>query len=61
MANERKDLPPVNAPNFDERVRDLLGIHLGTRGDGMQRTVTVADLVKAGFELSPAFLRNQAD
>lgn len=58
MANERKDLPPVNAPNFDERVRDLLGIHLGTRGDGMQRTVTVADLVKAGFELSPSFLRN---
>lgn len=58
MANDRKDLPPINASNYLERVRETLSVYLGKRGDGYSRGVTVGDLVAAGFTLSPEFLRN---
>ena len=49
MSDDRKDLPPVNSPNFNERVRETISIALGKRGDKLDRHLTVRDLVDAGL------------
>jgi hypothetical protein len=59
MSDERKDLPPVTAPNFLERLREVVQVYLGTRGDLLDRGLTVRDLADAGMiDLSPTWLRN---
>lgn len=49
MSDERKDLPGVNASNFNERVREALQTYLGTRGDVQDRGLTLRDLKDAGL------------
>lgn len=49
MSDERKDLPSVSAPNFDERVRESLQTYLGTRGNVLDRGLTLRDLKDAGI------------
>lgn len=57
MSDNRTDLPPVDSPNFLMKVRELLSINMGTRGDGLQRAVTVQDLQDANLiTLAPGFL-----
>lgn len=57
MIDERKDLPPVGAPNFDERLREAIQTYLGTRGDIMNRGLVVGDLVDIGLvTLRPGIL-----
>lgn len=56
LDDQRKDLPAVNAPNFLERVKELLSVNIGARGDGLDRAVTVRDLVVSGIgEMKPGF------
>lgn len=47
MSDDRKDLPPASAPNFNERLRETLQTYLGTRGDKLDRGVTLRDLSEA--------------
>ena len=47
--DDRKDLPPINSPNFLERVREVLSVYLGNRGDALNRGVTLRDLVDSGM------------
>ncbi len=57
MTDTRKDLPPVNSPNFLEKVRETLSVYLGNRGDKLNRGLTVRDLADAGIvELNPAWV-----
>ncbi|MDD3965340.1 MAG: hypothetical protein PHD99_04830 [Candidatus Moranbacteria bacterium] len=57
MSDSRNDLPPVNSPNFLEKVREALSTYLGTRGNKLDRGLTVRDLSDAGLvELSPQWL-----
>lgn len=61
MSDDRKDLPPSTAPNFLERVREVLSVYLGNRGDVLNRGVTLRDMVGTGtFELNGAFGRGSA-
>ena len=56
MTDPRKDLPPVNSPNFLEKVREALGTYLGNRGNALDRGVTLRDLAESGFAtLRPNF------
>ena len=55
--DDRKDLPPASAPNFLEKVREALSTYLGTRGDKLDRGVTLRDITEAGIaELRPGYL-----
>lgn len=55
--DSRKDLPPVTAPNFQEKVREALSTYLGSRGDKLDRGVTLRDLMDSGIvTLSAGFL-----
>ena len=45
MSDDRKDLPPAGAPNFNERLRETLQTYLGTRGSKLDRGLTLRDLV----------------
>ena len=57
MVDRRKDIPTVNSPNFQQQVREALSTYLGTRGDKLDRGVTVRDLVDAGLvELNAGYL-----
>jgi len=57
MTDSRKDLPPVNSPNFLEKVREALSVYLGNRGNKMDRGLTVRDLADAGLiDLNPRWL-----
>lgn len=57
MADDRKDLPPVTAPNFLEKLREAVQTYLGNRGDKLNRGITVRDLADAGIvNLNPNFL-----
>lgn len=47
--DSRKDLPPVTAPNFLEKVREVLSTYLGSRGDKLDRGVTLRDLTDSGI------------
>ncbi len=49
MTDNRKDLPPVTASNFLEKVRETLSTYLGNRGDSFDRGLTVRDLKEAGL------------
>lgn len=55
--DDRKDLPPASAPNFLEKVREVLSTYLGNRGDKLDRGVTLRDITEAGIaELRPGYL-----
>lgn len=55
--DDRKDLPPASAHNFLEKVREALSTYLGTRGDKLDRGVTLRDITEAGIaELRPGYL-----
>lgn len=57
MSDDRKDLPPVSAPNFLEKVRETLSIYMGNRGDKLDRGITLRDLTDSGIvTLRPGFL-----
>ena len=57
MADRRKDIPTVNSPNFQQKVREALSTYLGNLGDKLDRGVTVRDLVDAGLvELNAGYL-----
>lgn len=57
MMDPRKDLPPVSAPNFTERLRETVSTYLGNRGDRMDRGLTLRDLVDANIiKLRTGFL-----
>lgn len=57
MSDDRKDLPPVSAPNFLEKVREALSIYMGNRGDKLDRGITLRDLTDSGIvTLRPGFL-----
>ena len=57
MTDPRKDLPPVSAPNFTERLRETVSVYLGNRGDRMDRGLTLRDLVDANIiKLRAGFL-----
>jgi hypothetical protein len=47
--SQRTDIPPANAPNFGDKVREALSTYLGKRGDPMDRGVTLRDLLTAGM------------
>lgn len=49
--DKRFDVPNPKAPNFDARVQETLQRFLGTRGDRLDRAVTVRDLVGSGLAL----------
>jgi hypothetical protein len=56
MSDTRKDLPPVNSPNFLEKVREALSIYMGNRGDKLDRGVTLRDLTESGMVvMNPAY------
>jgi hypothetical protein len=55
--DDRNDLPPANAPNFLEKVRETLSTYLGTRGNRLNRGLTVRDMADAGLiKLNPSWL-----
>lgn len=57
MSDERKDLPPVGAPNFLEKLRETVQIYLGNRGDKLDRGLILRDLTEANIiALSKGFL-----
>ncbi|MDZ7892321.1 MAG: hypothetical protein U5L73_11265 [Rhodoferax sp.] len=54
--DERRDLPSVNSPNFLARMREVVSVYLGKRGDPLDRGMTVRDLADAGLiEVSDAY------
>jgi hypothetical protein len=46
--DQRKDLPPVTAPNFLEKVREALNVYMGNRGDPLDQGLTKRDLEALG-------------
>lgn len=59
MSDTRKDLPPVNSPNFLEKVREALSVYMGNRGDKLDRGVTLRDLTDSGMVvLRPGYKAN---
>lgn len=60
MSDTRTDLPSVKAPNFEQRVREVLMTYLGRQGNPLDRGLTLRDLIengivalKAGYTLRP--------
>lgn len=60
MSDNRTDLPSVNAPNFNQRLRETVQTFLGRQGNPLDRALTLRDLVdtgvlklRAGFQLKP--------
>jgi hypothetical protein len=49
MSDDRKDLPPVSAPNFNERLRETISTYLGNRGSKLDRGLTLRDLTEANI------------
>ena len=49
MSDPRKDLPPVTAPNFLEKVRESLQTYLGNRGNALDQGLTRRDLQDFGL------------
>lgn len=59
MSGTRKDLPPVSANNFLNRVREVLQGYLGSNGDYLNRGLTVRDLADAGLvRVNPTYLQS---
>lgn len=48
MSDRRTDLPTHRAPNFEQRVREVLQTYLGRQGDPLDRGLTLRDLLQAG-------------
>ena len=49
MSDTRTDLPSVKAPNFEQRVREVLMTYLGRQGNPLDRGLTLRDLISAGL------------
>lgn len=49
MSDTRTDLPSVKAPNFEQRVREVLMTYLGRQGNPLDRGLTLRDLISAGI------------
>lgn len=49
MSDERRDLPPVTAPNFLEKLREAVSTYLGNRGDKLDRGLVLRDLTEANI------------
>ena len=49
MGDSRTDLPSPNAPNFEQRVREVLMTYLGRQGDPLDRGLTLRDLIESGI------------
>lgn len=45
MSEQRTDLPSVNSPNFQSRIREVLMTYLGRQGNPLDRGVTLRDLI----------------
>ena len=59
MSDNRKDLPPSGAANFNEKVREALSTYLGNRGNRLDRGLTLRDLVESNLvKLRAGFLAN---
>ena len=60
MSDPRTDLPAPGAPNFNQRLREVIQTYLGRQGNPLDRGLTIRDLVdtgvlklRAGFQLKP--------
>ncbi len=60
MSDNRTDLPSPGAPNFNQRLREVVQTYLGRQGNPLDRGLTLRDLVdtgvlklRAGFQLKP--------
>jgi len=60
MSDPRTDLPAPGAPNFNQRLREVIQTYLGRQGNPLDRGLTLRDLVdtgvlklRAGFQLKP--------
>jgi hypothetical protein len=49
MSDERKDLPGADAPNFQQRAREVLQTYLGRQGNPLDRGLTLRDLLGSGI------------
>ena len=49
MSDLRTDLPSVRAPNFEQRVREVLMTYLGRQGNPLDRGLTLRDLIENGI------------
>jgi hypothetical protein len=43
------DLPSVDSPNYDQKVRETVSTYLGNRGDPLDKGMTLRDIVAAGL------------
>ena len=60
MNDNRKDIPQVGSPTFSERMRETLQEYLGTRGDPLNKGLTVRDLQEIfGFTTPQAIYKWQ--
>jgi uncharacterized protein YjbI with pentapeptide repeats len=50
----RNDLPSEKASNFSARLRETIQTMLGTRGDKLDRVITLRDLIESGITELPA-------
>lgn len=60
MSDPRTDLPAPGAPNFNQRLREVIQTYLGRQGNPLDRGLTIRDLVdtgvlklRSGFQLKP--------
>ncbi len=49
MSDTRTDIPSPSAPNFEQRVREVLMTYLGRQGNPLDRGLTLRDLVDNGI------------
>lgn len=49
IEDKRLDIPAPGSPNFEARMREVLQVYLGRRGDPLDRGLTVRDLTELGL------------